>query len=154
MAANPIFQATPNVSSVDIPNANAVVRNDGVSAATSNDNMYKAFTAGASGSFVEKIKVSLVATGAAKNATANVVRFFLSTVNSAPSATTAANTHLLGDIAITASTGGVASATVVTPQYELTINRAIPTGTYILACQHAAQGTDANVRVTVFGGDY
>jgi hypothetical protein len=156
MAANidPIFTLTPNVKTVTLPTANAVLRSDGVSAATSNDNMYVCFTAGANGSFLDRIRVNPVGAAAAVSTVATSVRIYISSVNSAPSATTAANTFLLCEIPIPLLTSLVALSTGVTPYFEIPIGIPIPAGKYVLCSQHLAQGTNCFLNVTGIGGDY
>lgn len=153
MVANtaPIFTLTPNVGRILIPTATAQVKSDGTSAGTGVDNMYKVFTAGANGSYVDRIRFMSVAS-AVTTGVATVLRAYLSTVNSAPSATTNANTFLLGEISVPAVPS--ANATNATSPYDIPLGFAIPTGTYILVSQHTAQTTNQAWAAVAFGGDY
>lgn len=153
MPANttPIFGKTPNVSSVLIPTTNAQVKSDGTSAGSANDNLYVAFTAGANGSWIDRVRFFSVA-NAATTGVATVLRVYLSSVNSAPSATTNANTHLLGEISVPAVPS--ANATNATSPYEIPLGFAIPSGTYVLVGQHTAQTTNQAWKATAIGSDY
>ncbi len=152
MAANtqPIFTKTPQVGRANIPTANAQVKSDGTSAGAGADIMYLAFTAGANGSFVDRVRFLSVA-NAVTTGVATVLRAYLSTV-AAPGATTQADTFLLGEISVPAVPS--ANATNATSPYDIMIGLAIPTGTYIHVSQHAAQTANQHWIAEVFGGDY
>lgn len=152
MAANvqPIFTKTPNVGFATIPTANAQVKSDGTSAGAGADLMYKAFTAGGNGSYVDRIRFYSVAT-AVVTGVATVLRAYLSTV-AAPGATAAADTKLLGEISVPAVPS--ANATNSTSPYDLVVGFAIPTLYYIHVSQHTAQTANQNWAATVYGGDY
>jgi hypothetical protein len=154
MAANtsPIFTLTPNVGRVSIGTTDAQVKSNGTSAGTGTDNTRKAFTAGSNGSFVDRVMFFSVASAAATTGVATVLRVYLSTVNSAPSATAATDTFLLGEIAVPA----VNSSQTVNAgaPYVIQLGIPIPTGTYILVSQHVAQTTNQNWNAVVFGGDF
>lgn len=153
MAANtsPIFTLTPNVGRILIPTTNAQVKSDGTSAGSSNDNLYVAFTAGANGSFVDRVRFMSVA-NAVTTGSATVLRCYLSTVNSAPSATTSSNTFLLGEISVPAVPS--ANASNATSPYDIPLGIAIPASTYILVGQHSAQTTNQAWIAVCFGGNY
>jgi hypothetical protein len=154
MPANtsPIFTLTPNVPSAKITTTHALTKSDGASTATSNDFMVKVFTSGANGSYVDFIRFRPVGT-AAVSSVACVLRAFLSTVaDPSAGATTAADTHQLGEIQV-----GIiptASTTVQASFYDIPIKAAIPAGTYIHVAQSIAQTTNQQWQATVFGGDY
>lgn len=155
MAANtnPIYTLVPKVSTAVITTTYAQVKSDGTSAGTSNDRMVLAFTAGTEGSYVDCIRFSCVASAAATSSVATTLRAYLSTV-AAPEAgaTTSANTHCIGEISVPIV---VAShSTNATNFYEIIVNKAIPTGTYIHVSQHVAQTTNQVWKAMVFGGDY
>lgn len=151
---DPLYTLTPNISQATLPTANAVTTSDGVSSATGNSNMYKIFTSGANGSYLDRVRVYPNGAAAAVSTVATTVRIFKSTVNSAPSATTAANTFLLAEVSIPTITSGVAHSTNAVNYYDVPINMMLPTGVYILACQHVAQGTNCFLNVMAIGGDY
>lgn len=153
MSANtsPIFTGTPNVGYTQIPTNTAVTASDGSSTGSGNSMMYVAFTAGANGSFVDRVRFLVVASAAAVTSVATTLRVFLSTVAS-PGATTAANTFLLGEVSVPALSA--ANSTAAQPYYELPLGIAIPSGTYILVTQHVAQSTNQSWKAVVFGGNY
>jgi len=149
MPANtsPIFGLTPNINSVTITQTAALARSDGV--ATVGTNIFLAFTAGANGSFVQKLRFLSVAT-TPTTGVATVLRVYYSTVNTG--ATTAANTFLLGELSVPAVPS--ANATNATSYYELPLNFAIASGEYILVSQHTAQTANQNWVANVIGSDY
>lgn len=150
MPANtsPIYSLTPNVGMKAITTAAVEVGSDG--AGTLDTSHFLAFSAGANGSFVQKIRFNCIATAAAVTSVATTLRIYLSTVNTG--AITAANTFLLGEVSVPAV---VAShSTNGTPYYDFPLNFAIPTGRYIHVSQHVAQTASQNWNAVVFGGDY
>ena len=151
---NPIYTLTPNIKVATLPTANAVTTSDGVSSASGNSNMYVCFVSGANGSYLDRIRVFPNGAAAGVSTVATTVRIFMSTVNSAPSATTAANTNLLAEASIPTITSGVSHSTNSVNYVDIPIQMAIPTGKYILACQHVAQGTNCFLNVMGIGGDY
>jgi hypothetical protein len=147
---SPLFVGAPNFEAVKIPATNAVTTSDGVStgnvAAT---NMTMVLSCGANGSFVERVRFIPVFTSAV-NSVATTVRVFISTESGGVNSTTAANTALLGEIAIPATASG--STTIATPYYDLLLNLPAPPNTYILACQHVSQGAgNGQFQVLCFG---
>lgn len=153
MPANtqPIYTLTPNIGAVLIPTANAQVKSDGTSAGAGADMMYKVFTAGAFGAFIDKIRFFPVASAAAVNTIATVLRAYLSSI-SVPGATTPADTNLLGEVStpiISASNSINAAA-----YYEITLGYAIPTGKFIHVSQHVAQTANQSWMAMAIGGDY
>lgn len=154
MAANttPIFTLTPNVGRARITTTYAQVKSDGTSAGSSNDRMVLCFTAGANGSYVDRVRFFSVA-NAVTTGVATVLRVYLSTV-AAPEAgaTTNANTFLLGEISVPAVPS--ANATNATSPYDVPLGFAIPSGTYIHVSQHTAQTTNQAWNALCFGGDY
>lgn len=150
MAANtsPIFSLTPNVGQVSIPTATANVKSDGVGTVATD--LFKVFTAGAFGSFVQKIRFMSVASAAATTGVATTLRIFLSTVGSG--ATTAANTFLIGEVSVPAINSD--NSTNATNYYDFIMNFAIPNGMFIHVTQHVAQTTNQNWVAQAIGGDY
>ena len=148
---NPIFTLTPNVGTVQIPTTNAQVKSDGTSAGTTVDVVYKAFTAGTNGSYVDQIVFSPVATTAA-NTIATTLRAYLSTI-AAPGATIGGtDTFLLGEITVPICAAG--SLTVAAPNYTMPVSKVIPTGMYIHVSQATAQTATTFWQAVVFGGNY
>lgn len=111
--------------------------------------IFKAFTAGANGSFVQKVRFVSVAT-APTTGVATTLRVFISTVGSG--ATTAANTFLIGEVSVPAIASDATIA--ATNYYDFIINQAIPTGSFIHVTQHVAQTANQNWVAVAFGGDY
>lgn len=147
----PIFSLTPNIAWATIPTTNAVVRSDGVTSATGTSNMYWLFTAGAQGSYLDRVRFYSVATTAATTGVATTLRVFSTTV-STPGATTAANTFLIGEISVPAISSS--NSTNATNYYDVVLDYAVPTGQYIVVCQHLAQTTNQNWIAQAIGGNY
>ena len=59
----PIWGLTPNVGNATITTTSAVTSSNGASGGSSPDLMFKAFTAGAQGSYIDTIRFFSVATG-------------------------------------------------------------------------------------------
>jgi hypothetical protein len=153
MPANtaPIYSLTPNVGTVGITTTYAQVKSDGTSAGTSNDFMVKVFTAGANGSFLDRIRFFSVANTAATTGVATTLRAYLSTVSS-PGATTSSDTYLIGEISVPAISSS--HSTNATSYYDMILAIAIPTGKYVHVSQHVAQTTNQRWNAMAFGGDY
>ena len=153
MPANtsPLFTLTPNVSFAAIPTANAQVKSDGTSAGSSNDFMYKVFTSGSNGSYIDRVRFFSVASAAATTGVATTLRVYLSTVSS-PGATTTSDTTLLGEVSVPAISSS--HSTNATNYYDVVLGFAIPTGRYIHVSQHVAQTTNQSWRAMAIGGDY
>lgn len=153
MPANtaPIFTLTPNVGRARITTTYAQVKSDGTSAGSGADFVVKAFTAGANGSFVDKVRFFSVAVAAATTGVATTLRAYLSTVET-PGATTPADTFLIGEISVPAISSS--HSTNATNYYDIQLGFSIPTGTYIHVAQHVAQTTNQAWNALVIGGDY
>ena len=152
MAANtsPIYSLTPNIGDVKITTTSALVRSDGSAVNAIGTDQFLAFSSGADGSFVQRVRFIPVASTAGVNSVATTLRVFLSTVNTG--IPTAANTHLLAEISVPIiSTSNNVSAVTY---YEIPLNIAIPTNHYILVSQHIAQTTNQSWQAMVFGGNY
>ena len=152
MPANtqPIFSLTPNVGTVKITTTAALVRSDGSAANAIGTDQFLAFTSGANGSFIQRVRFNTVASAAAVNSVATTLRVYLSTVNTGTP--TASNTSLLAEISVPIISAS--NSTNATSFYEIPLNIAVPTGRYILVSQHIAQTTNQSWQATVFGGDY
>lgn len=149
MAANtsPIFSLTPNVGTVTITQTAANTSSAG--GGTVGTDIFKVFTSGSFGSFVNKVRFMSVAT-APTTGVATTLRIFLSTVGSG--STTAADTFLIGEVAVPAIASD--ATTAATNYYDFIINQAIPTSRFILVTQHVAQTANQNWVAVCFGGDY
>ncbi len=154
MAANtsPIYTLTPNVGNVSIPTGTAQVKSNGTSAGSGVDLVYKVFTSGANGSYIDRVRFFAVASAAAVTTTATTLRVYLSTVAS-PGATTTTDTWVIGEISVPAVVSS--HSTNATNYYDVTLNIAVPTGKYIHVSQHVAMVTNTcNWNAICFGGDY
>jgi hypothetical protein len=149
MAQNtsPIFGLTPRIGTGNITTTATSTRSDGVG--TVGTNLFLTFTAGPSGSFVQKVRFFSVASTPVTSV-ATVLRTFYSTVNTGT--LVASDAALLGEISVGALAS--ANATNATNFYELPLNFAIPSGSYILVSQHAAQTTNQNWTSFVIASDY
>lgn len=152
MPANtsPIYTLTPNVGQVKITTTAALVRSDGSAANAIGTDQFLAFTAGANGSFIQRVRFNTVASAANVTSIATTLRVFLSTVNTGTP--TSANTFLLAEIGVPAI--ATSNQTNPTSYYEIPLNIAIPASRYILVSQHLAQTSNQQWQATVFGGDY
>lgn len=150
MSANtaPIFSLVPNVNSVGITTTAANTSSAG--GGTLGTDIFKLFTAGANGSFIQRIRFMSVASAAATTGVATTLRVFLSSVGSG--STTASDTFLIGEISVPAISS--AHSTNATNFYELVLNMAIPSGMFVHVAQHVAQTTNQKWVATAIGGDY
>ena len=143
MPANtsPIFTLTPEVSwSTNMINASTTNL-------SANTNNYLVFTAGANGSYVQKIRFRHQSTNTS-NIQATVVRVF---INNGGVVTTAANNTIWDEITIAANT---VSQTAASANYELPLNFALPAG-YTIYCTLGSNLTaGTGIQATVIGGDY
>lgn len=149
MPANtsPIYGLTPRIGTANITTTATSTRNDG--AGTVGTNLFLTFTAGANGSFIQKIRFFSVAS-APTTGVATVLRAYYSLVGTGTLAATDA--ALLGELSVPAVPS--ANATNASSYYDLPLNFAIPAGTFILVAQHAAQTTNQNWTSMVIASDY
>lgn len=149
MPANndPIYSRAGAISGVEVTAANT--KSDG--SGTIGTDIFLAATVDATnGGFVRDVTLWPTATTAATATTATVGRVFAST--QASGATTAANTHPLGEATLasqSASNSTSAAYPVVIP-----INRALPAGTSILVTNHAAPAANTKWKAVVNYGAY
>ena len=150
MAANtsPIFSLTPNVGKVTLTTSAANTSSAG--GGTVGTDIFKAFTAGTNGSFIQRIRFLSVATAAATTGVATTLRVFISTVGSG--STTAADTFLIAEQGVPAIASD--NSTSAVNYYDVTLNMAIPASTFIHVTQHVAQTANQNWIAVAFGGDY
>lgn len=149
MPANtsPIYGLTPKIGTANITTTATSTRNDGVG--TVGTNLFLTFTAGANGSFIQKIRFFSVAS-TPTTGVATVLRAFLATVGTGT--LTASDAALLGELSVPAVPS--ANATNASSYYDLPINFAIPSGTFIMVSQHTAQTTNQNWTSMVIASDY
>ncbi len=132
----PIFTQTPNIGIGSIAVSNSVSPFDMTSGASSS-----LFTAGASGSYVSKIRIKPSGSTAA-----TVLRFF---INNGGDTTVATNNTLYAEISIPAIT---VSTTLAQNDFEVPMNIAIP-GSYSIYGISAAF-TTGGFEITTIGGNY
>jgi hypothetical protein len=139
MAVNtaPIFSATGDIQWGLNPLVAANTAYDGTGA-----NSVIVATAGASGSFIQRIRFK-----ASGSATATVARIF---INNGSDTGSAANNVLFDEITLAATS---ATNTAATATYELPLNFALPAGYKILATVGTAQ-TAGGWEVCSIGGSY
>ncbi len=132
---NPIFVGTPNVSwSGAITTANTAVDGTGTVAT--------AFTAGANGSYVRRLKAK-----AGGNCTASILRIF---VNNGSTNATAGNNVLIGELVLPAATAS--NLNQIAPDIEYPLNFVLPAGYKLNMCIGTTVATSWNVMVE--GGDF
>lgn len=153
MPTQPRFTNSSNLGRVGITTASAQVKSNGVSAGSGTDVMFKVLTAGAYDTYLERIRFSSVASAAAVTGVATVLRAYVSTVTDpSTTATTAANTFLLGEISVSAV---VAShSTSASAFFDMPLDVVIPTGSFVHVSQHVAQTANQNWIAVAIGGDY
>lgn len=145
MPANtsPIFTATPDVQSVAQNNSGLVVGPTANTALDGSGTLYKAFTAGANGSFVQKIRFRPVGSPAA-----TVCRVFISSSTT----TSATNTWLYDEITLPAVT---VSQTAASSVFELPINAALNANYLIYVTFGTSTGSSGTgYSVVTIAGDY
>ena len=146
--ATPRFTRQANISAalVDAANTNS----DGTGNITT-PTMYVVFTPDpTNGSFLEFVRVMVVASAPATAGAATVIRLYLSSISSG--ATTSANTHLIYELALPAITAD--QTTTATNFYDIPMGFAIPAAMYLLASTHIVANANTHNLVTAFGGDY
>jgi hypothetical protein len=152
MPANvePIFSKQGNTGCVArwLPATTANTKSDGVG--TIATDMLLAFTAGANGAKIDRIRLAPAASAAATATTATVARFYISSVTSG--ATTNLNTFMFAEVACPAQT---ADQTATATNYiEIPCGFVLPAGWTILMSMHHAAAANTSWGAIVFGGDY
>jgi hypothetical protein len=145
---NPIYVLTPNVGSTKIPTTAALVRSNG--SGSIGTDMFLVWSAGVSGSLLQSIRFQSVANAAAVNSVATTLRTFVGNADTGDMTT--ASCYLLAEISVPLTS--TANSTNATNYYDIPINRALPSGSYILVSQHVAQTTNQYWQATAFGGNY
>ena len=150
MPANtqPIFSLTPNVSSVTLTTTAANTSSAG--GGTVGTDIFKVFTTGSNGSFIQKIRFMSVASSANTTGVATTLRIFISSVGS--STTSASDTFLIGEVSVPAIASD--NSTNATNYYDFILNVPVQASRFIHVSQHVAQTTNQNWVATAFGGDY
>lgn len=151
MAANtaPIFTDVPLVGAgVWTSSLTANTKSDG--AGTIGTDMVKLLTAGADGSFINRIRLSPAASTAATSTTASVAKFYISTVSTG--ATTRDNTFPFAEVSVASQSAD--NATTGVTYFEVPCGFYIPTGYYIHFSMHHAAAANSSWTAIVFGGNY
>lgn len=145
MPANtsPIFTVTPDVQSVAQNNSGLVVGPTANTALDGSGTLYKLFTAGANGSYVQKVRFRPVGSPAA-----TVCRVFVSSSTT----TSSTNTWLYDEITLPATT---LSQTAATSVFELPLNFAL-NANYLLYVTFGTSTGSAGTGYSVVcvAGDY
>lgn len=145
MPANtsPIFTVTPDVQSVAQNNTGLIVGPTANTALDGTGTLYKAFTAGANGSYLQKIRFRPVGSPAA-----TVARVFISSSTT----TSATNTWLFDEITLPAVT---LSQTAASSVFELPLNIALNANYLIYVTFGTSTGsTGTGYSVVTIAGDY
>jgi hypothetical protein len=144
----PIFSGTPKISSTQITQTSTNVNSQtgGIIGA----NTFLAFTSGASGSYVQKVRFQYTTTTNTVNSVATVFKVYISTVNTG--SPTTSQIALIADVQAPAQT--VNTTALSAYPIEIPLNFALPANTYILVGQTVAQNANSAWVATVFGGDY
>lgn len=149
MTANtsPVWALTPVASPVSVTAANTKSNGDG----TIGTDIFLAYTAGANGGWVSKVRLTPSATSSPTNTAATVLRIYLSTKTSGAT-TGGTDTFLIAEQAVPSVSADNSSQGV--PCVDVPLNLAIPTGYSLLVSTHAAPAANTSQHAVVFGGDY
>lgn len=140
---NPIYSIAGRVDSVANNNTGLVVGPTATTTMDGSGTMYKAFTAGANGSYVQKVRFRPINTTAA-----TVARVFVSSSTN----TGTANTWLYDEITLPAVT---VSQTAATSVFELPVNAALPANYLLYVTFGTSTGSSGNgYSVVTIAGDY
>jgi hypothetical protein len=140
---NPIYSIAGRVDSVANNNSGLVVGPTATTTMDGSGTMYKAFTAGSNGSYVQKVRFRPVGTTAA-----TVARVFVSSSTN----TGTANTWLYDEITLPAVT---VSQTAATSVFELPVNAALPANYLLYITFGTSTGSSGNgYSVVTIAGDY
>lgn len=147
MPANtaPIFTIVPEFSAVRIQAANTSSSGSG----TIGTDIYLAFSPGANGSYLQKIRFTLAESTINTASAACVLRIFLSTQSSG--STTAGNTWLIQEVVAATQTP---TATLSASPIDIPLNFAIPSNYYVLVSASVAPTANTTWNANVFAGDY
>lgn len=149
MATTPQFAATPKRNGCTwVAATTANVRNDG--AGTIGTDILLAYTSGASGAFIDRIRLHPVGLAAAVATTATVGRIYFSTA--ASGATTNANTRLWQEASLPAQT--TSQTTTATVPVEIPVGVRLAASDTVLFSMHHAAAANTAWEVTVIASDY
>lgn len=146
----PIFGQTPKTGfAIWLNGSTALTKNDGSATAIGTDIML-AYTAGANGAYIDRIRLHPVGTTAATATTATVGRIYISTQTSG--ATTNVNTHLWQEVACPAQTTD--QTTVATSPIDVPAQFRLEAGEAILFSMHHVAAANTMWECIVFAIDY
>jgi hypothetical protein len=151
MAANtaPIFTDLPKLGrAVWLPATTANTDSTGVS--TIGTSSLLLLTAGADGTFLNRVRFTPAASAASTATTASIHRLFLSTVSSG--ATTSANASLIAELSAPAQTADAPTAGIAS--LDVPLGFYIPTGISLLWTMHHAAAASTAWHGIVIAGDY
>jgi hypothetical protein len=149
MATTPGFANTPKRNGCTWKNTTtANTKNDGTG--TIGTDMLLAFTAGASGSFIDRIRLHPAGSTAATATTATVGRIYFSTA--ASGATTNDNTRLWQEVACPAQTTD--QTTTATVPIDIQVGIRLEANHTILFSMHHVAAANTVWEVTVIASDY
>jgi len=113
--------------------------------------MYVVATADATnGSYIDFVRIMIVATTAASANAPTVLRLYASSIGAG--ATTSANTFLIHEEAIPSVTAD--QTTTATNKFDVPLGIRLPAGWFLLASTHVAAAANTGNRVSAFGGNY
>lgn len=145
----PIFTLAPRFSGTRIT---ATVNNSQGNGTIGTDH-FLAFTAGANGSYLQKVRFTLTGATANTISVAGILRVYLSTQSSGP--ITSSNTWLIQEVtAATQTPNVVTTLTGATYPIDVPLNFAIQSGYDILVSVSAVAGANTVWVATTYGGDY
>jgi hypothetical protein len=145
----PIFTLAPRFSGTRITAAVSNSQGNG----TIGTDHFLAFTAGANGSYLQKVRFTLGGATANTASTAAILRVYLSTQSSG--AITSSNTWLIQEVtAATQTPNVVTTLTGATYPIDVPLNFAIQAGYDILVSVSAVTGANTVWVATTYGGDY
>ncbi len=149
MAGNGVPQFCKN-GNLGVPVTPSAANTNGQGAGTLGTNIFNFFTAGADGSYVEYVRLIPTAT-APTTTTATVARIYWSTVGPTGT-TTAADTHLLAEVALPAVAADNAG-TAVNP-IDVPLGFRLPAGAFLHVTNHAAPAANTGWKTMAIAGDY
>ncbi len=145
----PIYTITPNIGMATwLPATTANTKSDGTG--TIGTDILKAYTAGADGAFIQRIRLSPAASAASTATTATAARIYISSITSG--ATTNANTLRFDEVACPAQTAD--QATAANNVIEIPMGIAIPAGYTVLVSMHHSAAANTSWQFIVIASDY
>lgn len=111
--------------------------------------IYKIFTAGANGSYVERVRLTYVANGTTTSNAAALRLYISSIASGTPSS---ADTRFYESVTLPAT--GALTTTAVNPFYDIPLGFALPASYTLLAKITVSQSASTGWQAIVIGGDY